>query len=865
MGFFLRSAVVAWAMGPLPAAAATHYVPSAQHPTLASAVSAAVDGDLIEVDAIWTPSEPAVAVDVGVTIRGASGVASLPALVVDGGAGVTLEDVSLVGGGLVADTLPVACAVGGAPPVLCVQSAMVSGRGVVLAAADRSGVAVVGGTLELAQLDAVGLAAGPAVVAGAGAVVTLVDASFIGNPLGAVIVEGGTATVEGCTFRDNGDPVHWGLGVDLWVSDGAVTVSDSVFSSDAVAGEVLGAVYLEGATASFTGSEFDGYRADRGAVWHALSGEGSASLVLDQVTVVGAHAGVEGGAAWLDQVETTIVGSVFTGLSTDGDGAGFFVRGGSIDLLGVRASDLRASGDGGFVRATDGAQVQVHDAGFAGTSNWVAAGSGGAFSLEDSSLEWATGWARNLWVTDDGAVVAGVASTVHLEQVSLENGLAGGDGGAVAITKGSVALDEVAATGNIALRGGALWADGTSSVEVQGSWFQGNVGLLDAGAVGMHEAGGGQVVGNRFCANDSGLGGAAVSVIDFSSGALEVHNNVFQDNLAGAGGTLFVIGSDAPSDPSLSVVNNTFVGNYATAGAVAVADTLLVLRNNILMGSTVGLVGAGVPAVEGGYNLWYGNDLDAVGALFPGTGAVRAHPAFHDYTSGDCDAVLWLAEGSPARDAGDPLLTDPDGSRSDIGAYGGPGSALPDADADGRYADLDCADDSADVHPGATEVPYDGIDQDCDGADLCDVDADGFDAWDCGGPDCDDQADGVNPDATEVWYDGVDQDCDGNDDDQDGDGFASDQAGGSDCDDGDASTHPGAEEQYDDHVDQDCDGSAPRAFFRGSGGCGCAFDGAWGGGSGPALGALAVILLAFRRRRPLIRTPCRSRLAKRSG
>jgi len=40
----------------------------------------------------------------------------------------------------------------------------------------------------------------------------------------------------------------------------------------------------------------------------------------------------------------------------------------------------------------------------------------------------------------------------------------------------------------------------------------------------------------------------------------------------------------------------------------------------------------------------------------------------------------------------------------------------------------------------------------------------------------------VNPDATEIWYDGVDQDCSGGSDhDQDGDGFDRLASGGTDC------------------------------------------------------------------------------------
>ena len=162
----------------------------------------------------------------------------------------------------------------------------------------------------------------------------------------------------------------------------------------------------------------------------------------------------------------------------------------------------------------------------------------------------------------------------------------------------------------------------------------------------------------------------------------------------------------------------------------------------------------------------------------------------------------------------------------------------------------DCDDTSSLARPGGTELPGDGIDQDCDGADLCyaDIDADGFrsatggtvesadmDCTDSGeatssvpATDCDDTNATVNPGATEVPANGVDNDCNGFEVcyvDLDNDGYSdpsgitvvstdmdcSDSGEGSsaepltDCDDNDASRNPGVAEIILDGLDQDCD------------------------------------------------------------
>jgi MYXO-CTERM domain-containing protein len=75
------------------------------------------------------------------------------------------------------------------------------------------------------------------------------------------------------------------------------------------------------------------------------------------------------------------------------------------------------------------------------------------------------------------------------------------------------------------------------------------------------------------------------------------------------------------------------------------------------------------------------------------------------------------------------------------------------------WGGADCDDDDATIAAATEEIPYDGVDQDCDGADLVDVDGDGSIAREAGGDDCDDTTGAVAPSREEICGDGVDNDC----------------------------------------------------------------------------------------------------------
>jgi len=224
---------------------------------------------------------------------------------------------------------------------------------------------------------------------------------------------------------------------------------------------------------------------------------------------------------------------------------------------------------------------------------------------------------------------------------------------------------------------------------------------------------------------------------------------------------------------------------------------------------------------------------DAEPSVYPG-----APETADDSIDQDCDGfdtVTCFVDGDGDGFGSPSTLLSPDGDCSDVGE---------------STVSTDCFDSDASVYPGATEVPDDGVDQDCDGFDTvtCFVDADGdtFGSTatlvspddDCTDPgestvstDCDDGLASAFPSAPEVPDDGVDQDCDGWDSvtcfvDGDGDTYgapttlisvdddcsdAGEASNPDDCDDADPAIFPSAPEACD-GIDSDCDADLVDAF-----------------------------------------------------
>jgi hypothetical protein len=294
----------------------------------------------------------------------------------------------------------------------------------------------------------------------------------------------------------------------------------------------------------------------------------------------------------------------------------------------------------------------------------------------------------------------------------------------------------------------------------------------------------------------------------FASGF--VCNSVEDGLLVGPliGGQFLAWGNRTNGRPLLSAdyaaLVNATLGHPDNTPLVAAKDGIMV---NTAVVAPAGAVVRGLSSVE---HVRTQRDVVFEGARVQQDVRVTPMEFWGTEVPSDCEVLTAMPKpGSPLRNAGRADILDTDGSPSDIGITGGvePLFWSPDLDRDDVPAAFDCDDANPFRSPLLVEVAYNGIDDDCDGADLVDLDEDGDPSMSVGGGDCDDQNAERSSLIREVPYDGVDNDCSGSDmTDADGDGYdAVAVNGGTDCDDRDPDVHPGLLEDVS-SIDRNCDG-----------------------------------------------------------
>jgi len=638
----------------------------------------------------------------------------------------------------------------------------------------ESGGAIHLSSLALADLDDVilfdNLAAedGGAVDMGSQASLTLRDVSFQQNTAGrdgGAVKAGRGATVESRGGLWFGNDAVSGDGGALRIADEcSLSFVEDRFSAN-IAGDSGGAVALaESAnTLALSSVTFGGNSAGRGG---AIAAGSYDELTIDACDFQSNEVAGDGGAIHLRSEGADGALSITDTLFQEGSAA----RGGALWLEdasgGFSASlsgcgfTLNSAASGGAVY-TLGVTDLVIDGGDI-TQN-TASDDGGGLALEDSFVTLREVSLSANAASSGGAVHGEGSGTLALEGCELSENTALVDGGAVAYFGTSLAITDSALLGNrAASSGGGVYAETLSALTLERASLLDNVAAQDGG--GVYAWGVTYVASERslYCGNE-GRDGGALWLREVGSEARVVNSRFLENAASRYGGGLGVI-----SSPELSVANNAFVSNGASvSGAAAFANSVgLSFVNNAVIDSQgdEALYGNSdtLAAASLGYNDWYGGSGDERGGALADAseiGGLSVAPGFEAYAAGDCDSDLRLDAASPLVDAGDPELTDPDGSRSDVGAYGGPDAPVTDEDGDGFAADRDCDDGDPAIYPGADDDWYDGVDSDCGGEDDYDQDGDGA-ARDA---DCDDEDGARYPGAVDIPGDGIDQDCDGDD------------------------------------------------------------------------------------------------------
>ena len=173
------------------------------------------------------------------------------------------------------------------------------------------------------------------------------------------------------------------------------------------------------------------------------------------------------------------------------------------------------------------------------------------------------------------------------------------------------------------------------------------------------------IIANNFSSN-------AIGGIQCTNAPIEITNNIIVNNSGTYGAFMLKNDSDA------ELTNNTIANNESNGtnqylffifnSAPVIRNCIIIDSNSIFFAS--GTVDVTYTCISGGYT---------------GTGNIDEDPLFMAPSAGNgiafngLNAHWWLQEGSPCIDAGDPdaMYNDPDGSRNDMGAYGGPNGMTP--------------------------------------------------------------------------------------------------------------------------------------------------------------------------------------------
>ncbi len=238
--------------------------------------------------------------------------------------------------------------------------------------------------------------------------------------------------------------------------------------------------------------------------------------------------------------------------------------------------------------------------------------------------------------------------------------------------------------------GGGICAR-NSTLTMSGNVITGNTGYVNGGGI-YSRIGSVSLDGDTISSNTcSGNGGGLLT----ERSALDADQAVITGNSAGSGGGIFHkaaafdMANTLVADNTVSMIagailadslwgavdNNTVDGNSSSLAIGSVMITTpegcVIRNNNFTNNLSAGFQAPGQENITYIYNNAYNNrDGDVLGITPDGTN-ISADPLYVDPSGGDYHLGIY----SPGIDGGDPGAgDDPDGSRADIGVFGGPGA-----------------------------------------------------------------------------------------------------------------------------------------------------------------------------------------------
>ncbi len=500
---------------------------------------------------------------------------------------------------------------------------------------------------------------------------TIVDGGGEGPVVTLESGEGAGAVLEGITIRNG----HAYQGGGLFLQATSPTLADLVVSSNR-ADRDGGGVYMGDRAAPLV--------ADLRVLQNGAAGKGgglyldSCSPVIDGIEVTANEAGTDGGGAYLIDVgdAARIAGGSFTlNSAPSGHGGGLYLSNSSPLLEDLDVSYNTADYTSGLelvasnatltrVIVADNLATQNYGGVYLHTSSATfvdvdITGNTAVVSQSGISLTSSAPTFRRVTVSRNTAAnYAGVnlwsGSNALFEEVDISDNEATTNYCGVTASNSNPTFHFVTISGNTshgAFGGGVRLA--SSSPSFTNVTVSGNVSPRTAGGIAVTNSSSPVFEAVIISGNQAGTTGGGISVS--STSAIDMTNVTIAGNTAGTyGGGVYL---DTSSQSRMDNVVIAFNGAEVGGGGVSVSN------NGQAPAITYCDLHGNVPDDGSGWSYPLGEE-----------GNVSADPAFvsYDQSAPPADWDLSLSPNSSLIDAGNPDIEDPDGSRSDMGAYGGP-------------------------------------------------------------------------------------------------------------------------------------------------------------------------------------------------